>query len=103
MSTKRKRGRKRSSRGHERVKTWLLLVFAFAVAAVAGYALLSSTPARVSSPPPETGSGADEAGTPSPPARAKGGAPPPPVHPEIREKSREKLLEILREAEDEGK
>ena len=68
---------------------WLLLPLGLGLAALAAYALLSSPPARVSSPPPPLSS------RPEPGA----GRPPPPAHPEIREASREKLLDILREAD----
>lgn len=71
------------------MKRWLLLPLAIAFAAVAAYALLSVSPAKLS---------------PRPVARqeAQGSkpAPKPPFHAEIGDESREQLLEILREAEE---
>ena len=79
------------------MRRWLLLPLALGVAALAAYAILSGPPQNVASPPP------DEVVTPPPAKRVEDEnvSPSPTQHPEIREESRGKLREILREAKEE--
>ena len=89
------------------MKRWLLLPLVLGIAAFAGYALLSA-PAHVAAGP-------NDARDPREVERPKQArskerlpdeptvAPVPVEQPEIREASRERLLEILREADREGR
>jgi hypothetical protein len=77
------------------LKRWLTLPLALAVAAIAAYAILTGPRPGVSTSPRDRGTAQES----QPSVEKKRVSPVPVQHGEIRDPSREKLREILRDAE----
>lgn len=83
------------------MRRWLVLPLAIGLAAIAAYALLSGPPLHVGSPPPERDPARARDARREQPADEDAAAPAP--HAEIGKESRDRLREILREADREDR